>query len=425
MKTRKAQSFLQRLAASRLIEPTRLAQIRTALGDDESAVADSCVRHGLLTRFQVHHLQLGGRHFHVDKYIVVDYLGRGSNSLIFKARHTWWPSRFVALKAFDDRNLHRSPDALARFRREIDILGQLEHPNIVRALDVVHTRRQIYLVLELIAGRDLASVVQQRGPLPVGEAVGYAIQAALGLACAHEHGIVHRDLKPANLLLTCDGIVKVADLGLARFLEAGPSTELTLKGRCLGTPEFMAPEQAEDATEADVRSDIYSLGATLFYLLTAELPLEGSNSAQRLQRLLTAPPRSLLQARPDAPAALVQIVDAMRARLPQKRPGTATEVIDLLRPFARRGAVAEPPRWHNQSRAALIVSILRGEMDLPEAAARHGLATEVLERWRLRFLEGAEQALDPALPEDQSFTEYLRDLHARLGRQAMLIERLR
>ena len=145
--------------------------------------------------------------------------------------------------------------------------------------------------------------------------------------------------------------------------------------------------------------------------------------AQRLQRLLTASPRPLIQARPDAPAALAQVVDAIRARLPQKRPGTATEVIDLLRPFARGGAVAEPPRWDGQSRAALMVAILQGEMDLPEAAARHGLAIEELERWRLRFLEGAEQALDPALPENQSFTEYLRDLHARLGRQAMRSER--
>src|SRR5262249_20716461 len=144
-----------------------------------------------------------------------------------------------------------------------------------------------------VEGRDLAAVVRERGPLPVAEAVGYALQAARGLAYAHGIGVVHRDLKPANLLLTKEGVVQLSDLGLARFCNEGPQADVTLRGECLGTPEFMPPEQAEDASRADVRSDLYSLGATLFFLLTGQLPVRGGNYLHVLQQLLTQPPRPL------------------------------------------------------------------------------------------------------------------------------------
>ena len=425
MKTRRASTFVQRLASSRLIEPARLAQLREALGDDEKALCDYCLLHGLLTRFQARQLRAGARHFHVDKYVVVDYLGRGSNSLVFKARHSLLPGRFVALKTLDCRSLHQSEEVLARFRREISILGRLEHPNVVRALDVIRTRSQLYLVLEYTEGRDLRSLVKERGPLPIEEAVGFAIQAARGLAYAHDNGIIHRDLKPGNLLLTRDGVVKLSDLGLARLFDPNENIELTFKGCCLGTPEFMAPEQAEDASSADARSDIYSLGATLFYLLTAELPFDGSSQFQRLQKMLSAPPASLADALPSAPEGLARIVDRMRSRTPQDRPRSAGEVITLLAPFAGKQVTAAPPAWDARRRAALIRSILQRESDISEAAARHGLHTAEVERWQQRFLEGAEQALDPSLPEDQSFGDYLRDLHARLGTLVMEIEGLK
>lgn len=425
MKTQRAKTFMQRLAASKLLEPARLAQARAAVGDDEKSLIDYFTRQHLLTRFQVRQLKAGARHFQVDKYIVVDYLGRGGNSHVFKARHSLLPGRYVALKTLDCRNLHHSEEALARFRREIEILGRLQHPHIVRALDVLHTRSQHYLVLECIDGRDLGAVVKERGPLPVEEAVDYVIQAARGLDYAHKNGVIHRDLKPANLLLTNDGIVKISDLGLARFFDSHQSTELTVKGCCLGTPEFMAPEQAEDASEADPRSDVYSLGATLFHLLTAELPIEGSSQYQRLQRLLTTPPRALAEARPDVPPALARVVDAMRSREPRQRPASAASVIALLEPFGGDQPTAEPPRWDGRRKAAVILAILQGEMDLPEAAARYALPIAELERWRHRFLEGAEQALDPALPEGRSFADYLRDLHAKLGTQLLEIECLK
>jgi serine/threonine protein kinase len=425
MRTRLKSHFVQRVASSRLIEPSQLAQARAAVGDDENALGQYLLGQGLLTRFQLRQLRAGARHFHVDKYIVVDFLGRGGNSLVLKARHTLLPGRFVALKTLDIRSVHRSDDALARFRREIEILGRMEHPNIVRALDVIRTRTQLYLVLEYVEGRDLASLVKERGPIPVAGAVGYTVQAARGLAYAHAHGVVHRDLKPGNLLVTRDGVVKIADLGLARFYDNELATELTLKGCCLGTPEYMAPEQAEDASAADARSDIFSLGATLFHLLTGELPLGGSSRYHRLQRLLVTPPRSLAESRPDLSAELTTIVDRMRARASCDRPRTAEEVITLLEPFTQATKPAASPRWDGRRRAALVLSIFRGDVDLSEAAARHGISVAKLQRWQQCFLEGAEQALEHETPENRPFSEHFRDLHAKLGEQTLEIEALR
>jgi serine/threonine protein kinase len=389
METGTRTTFVQRLIASQLLDPSAVEAACTAAGGDETALARHLVEHGLLTRFQVRQLHAGATGFRVDKYVVLDCLGRGGNGIVFKARHSLMGNRLVALKTLDNRDLHRSDDALARFRREIDIVTRLDHPNVVRALDVVYTRSQLYLVLEYIEGRDLAGLVRERGPLPVAEAVGYVVQAARGLAYAHKSGVVHRDVKPSNLLLTADGVVKLTDLGLARSAHGEPEEDLTLKGVCLGTPEFMAPEQAADAAAADARSDLYSLGATLFHLLTAQLPVSGNSYLHCLQRLLTAPPRPLRDARPDVPRELAAVVDRMRARHPAARPPTAADVIDLLEPFVHE----DPHAWDARRKVALVLDVLQGRCSPAKVHERWGLAPAELERWQECFLGGAEQAL--------------------------------
>jgi serine/threonine protein kinase len=419
-----AESLSERLVVSRLVDAEQLAEALLAVGEEDDSLLEYLVEKGLLTPFQARQLRAGAKAFHIGNYVVVDYLGRGGNSIVFKARHTLMAQRYVALKTLETRNVHHRDDALARFRREIEILARLNHPNVVRAHDVLRSRTQLYLVLEFIDGCDLGKLVRQRGPLPIPEAVGYAVQAARGLAYAHSCGIIHRDLKPANLLLAQDGVVKLLDLGLARVLSQESESEPTLKGACLGTPEFMAPEQAEDASRADARSDLYSLGATLFHLLTGELPVRGGSYFHRLHQLLIQPPRPLAQAR-QVPPGLAVLVDRLRARDPAERPASAEAVIALLEPFASQDAVDEPSHWSGRRRAALVMEVLQGRMTPAEVSHRHGLTAEEMERWQRRFLEGAEEALDPTLRQDGPAPEVVRNLYAKIGAQAMEIEDLK
>jgi serine/threonine protein kinase len=419
-----ADSLSERLLASRLVAADQLAQAIALVGEEDEPLLDHLVEKGLVTGFQARQLRTGSKTFNLGNYIVVDYLGHGGNSIVLKAQHRLMKQRYVALKTLETRNLHHPDDALTRFRREIEILSRLNHPNVVRAYDVFPSRNQLYLVLEYIDGCDFGKLVRRRGPLPVLEAVGYAVQAARGLAYAHGCGIIHRDLKPANLLLDQDGVVKLSDLGLARILleeEAEPN----LKGACMGTPEFMAPEQAEDASRADARSDLYSLGATLFHLLTGELPVRGGSYMHCLQQLLIEPPRPLAQARPGVPPGLAAVVDRLRARAPAERPATAEEVVVLLEPFALRDASDDPSHWNGQRRAALVMDLLQGRTTPDDIFRQYGLTAEELEHWQRRFLEGAEQALDPAFQRNGAALGPLHDLYAKIGAQAMQIEDLR
>jgi serine/threonine protein kinase len=420
--------FAHRLVKTRLLDAQQVAAAQAVAGDDEEALTRHLIRQGLLTRFQARQLRAGATSFHVDKYVVVDCLGRGGNSVVFKARHVLLPQRYVALKTLDNQDIHRGDEALVRFRREIDIVSSLDHPNIVRAYDVIRTRTQIYLVLEYVEGSDLASLVKSRGRLPVEVAVDYIIQAARGLAYAHRQGVIHRDLKPGNLLLTRDGVVKIADLGLARFHGKADDKEddgLTLKGTALGTPEFMPPEQAEDSSKADQRSDLYSLGASLFHLLSGEMPVTGSSYMHRLQRLLLAPPRPLMEARPDAPGELTVIVDRLRARDPAHRPSSADEVIALLQPFGRTESADDPARWDAEKKAQLVLEVIQGGTNATEACQKHGIAEEELEQWKRSFLDAGQKAFEPAAASDKEHEDQLRNLHARIGAQAMEIETLK
>jgi serine/threonine protein kinase len=411
-------TFAERLAGSRLLTEAQLASARAVAGDDETELGEYLAQKGLLTPFQLRQLRAGATTFFVSHYVVVDRIGRGANSVVYKARHTLMPNRYAALKTIDTQRLHVD-NALARFRREIKIVAALDHPNLVRAYDVVRTRTQTFLVLEYVPGQDLGNLVKERGPLPIGEAVDYAVQAARGLGYAHQCGIVHRDLKPANLLLTPAGVVKLTDLGLARL--PNKDEGLTIPGRCLGTPEFMAPEQAEDASKADERSDLYALGSTLFHLLTGELPVQGNNYMHTLQKLLLVAPRPLIEARPDVPPALADVVDRLRAREPGLRPASAGEVISLLEPFARPAA-GGPRLWDRRRKTAVVLEVLQGRASAEEACAREGLEEAELEHWRQCFLQAGELALDPAAALEE---ERIRDLHAQIGAQAMEIQALK
>ncbi len=270
---------------------------------------------------------------------VLEVLGEGGMGRVYKARHLRL-DRLVAIKVIRPELL-AAPEAVARFLREARATARLCHPNIVTIHDAGEAGGTHFLVMEFVAGTDLATLVRRRGVLSVCRACECVRQAALGLQHAHERGLVHRDIKPSNLLLGEDGTVKLLDLGLARLLpesQAGPDrTELTQAGALMGTPAFLAPEQGLDARAADIRSDIYSLGCTLYHLLTGRPPFTADSPADLLVKHRTAQPKPLAGYRADVPEGLQTVIDTMLARHPADRYQAPAEVAAALAPYA--GAV--------------------------------------------------------------------------------------
>jgi serine/threonine protein kinase len=236
------------------------------------------------------------------------------------------------------------PAILDRFLREIRSAARLHHPNIVTAYAALRLGESLLLAMEYVDGLDLARIVKANGPLPVAHACNYIHQAALGLQHAHEHGMVHRDIKPANLILARAGgrdqraVVKVLDFGLAKVtLEGQRDSELTREGQMLGTPDYIAPEQIRDAQSADTRADIYSLGCTLYYLLTAKAPFKGANLWDIYQAHLSMDAAPLNLARPEVPVELAALVAKMMAKEPGRRFREPKEVAHALKQFFKPG----------------------------------------------------------------------------------------
>jgi len=272
----------------------------------------------------------------LGQYDLLFKLGEGGMGQVFKARHRLM-DQVVALKIIHSSNLNRS-DAVERFHREIRALSKLTHPNIVRAQYADFVDGKHFLVMEYVAGPNLAEVVRDRGPLPVAEACAYIQQTAQGLQHAHEQGLVHRDIKPSNLLLAPGGLVKMLDLGLALIREGPTKTqELTATGQVFGTYDYMAPEQWDDSHGVDIRADLYSLGCTLHYLLTGHPPFAGPEYASAFKKMrahtsLPVPP--IRQARADVPQAAETILDRLLAKEPTKRFGSPAELADALQPIS-------------------------------------------------------------------------------------------
>lgn len=305
----------------------------------------------------------------VRVYKLLAKLGEGGMGAVYKALHTEL-DKVVALKVLPADRL-QDRDAVDRFKREMKAVGKLEHPNIVRATDAGEDAGTHYLVMELIDGVDVAALVKQHGPLPIPAACEIIRQAALGLQYAHQHGLVHRDIKPSNIMLTGFSskargtqrvgftteqlpTVKILDLGLA--LLAGQHherDELTTTGRIMGTVDYMAPEQGSDTHRVDIRADLYSLGATLYKLLTGRAPFEGpqyNSTMKKLTALATQMAQPVRELRPDIPEALAAIVHQLLAKSPNDRPPTPRIVAEQIAPFASTASLAalldrtaEPP----------------------------------------------------------------------------------
>lgn len=274
-------------------------------------------------------------------YEVQEVIGQGGMGVVCRA----WHGRLKRLAAVKFLRPDRiSASRLARFLREMEAVGRFDHPNIVRALDADEAGGYHYLVMEYLSGASLAQVIAD-GPVPVEAACELVRQAAVGMQFAHEQGLVHRDLKPSNLFLTPDGTVKVLDFGLALLREeVVPDERLTSSGEVMGTADFMAPEQGAGGTEVDIRADIYSLGCTLFALLTGQPPYAGPNHRSMYQKVQAHNHASVPSARdrrPDVPAALDAVLVRMLAKSPGNRFATPAQVADALAPFSRREGLAD------------------------------------------------------------------------------------
>ncbi len=270
-------------------------------------------------------------------YRIKKELGRGGMGVVYLA-HNNLMGRDEVLKVMS-RHLVEKPGVLDRFLREIRAVARLRHDNIVAAYSALRLGESIVFAMEYVEGLDLAKMIKAKGPLPVAHACLFVHQAALGLQHAHEEGLVHRDMKPGNLMLSRKGAratVKVLDFGLAKASsEEGLEGALTSQGQALGTPDYIAPEQIMNAPGADIRADIYSLGGTLFHLLTGRPPFQAKTLYDIYQAHISRDADPLNLIRPEVPAELAALVAKMMAKDPNRRFQTPMEVAEALLPFCK------------------------------------------------------------------------------------------
>jgi serine/threonine protein kinase len=275
------------------------------------------------------------------QYDVLRELGRGGMGVVYLARNKLM-DRLEVLKVLNKEMLAK-PGTAERFLREIQSAAKLHHANVVAAYTAIQMGDLLVFAMEFVDGEDLAKLVRTRGPLPVVNACYFAYQAAQGLQHAHERGMIHRDIKPGNLILLREGkkaIVKILDFGLAKVTsETGLDRTLTQQGQMLGTPDYIAPEQTLDAQKADIRADIYSLGCTLYHLLTGNTPFAGNSLFEVLQAHHSVDAKPLNLVRPEVPVELAAVVTKMMAKDPNRRYQTPAEVVQALKPFLKPGGL--------------------------------------------------------------------------------------
>jgi WD40 repeat protein/tRNA A-37 threonylcarbamoyl transferase component Bud32 len=276
-------------------------------------------------------------------YEFLAILGEGGMGIVYKARHRQL-DRIVALKMLRQQ----TPAGLARFRTEASAAARLQHPHIVQVFEVGEYQGRAYLVQEYIAGDSLAQKIAS-GPWPIGDIAQLIRTIASAVHHAHGQGVIHRDLKPANVLITADGIPKIADFGLAK--QVGTDAGQTQSGDLLGTPSYMAPEQAEGRRELDGRVDVYALGAVLYELLTGRPPFKGATTLDTLTQVRDEDPVSIQRLRSDVPQDLCSITLKCLEKQPANRYGTALEMAHDLERFLKSEPIVARPhstfyRWN-------------------------------------------------------------------------------
>lgn len=355
-------AFLEVLGKSGLVEAERLrlfVQQNSSLSSTPRKLAARMVAAGLLTQFQAEQVLLGKhRGFTIGKYRVLERIGSGGHSNVYLGEHRVVKRR-VAIKVLPTAR-SENPAAVARFYREARAAGSLDHPNLVKAQDVDCDHGVHFLIMDYVDGSSLQQIVSRCGPLSIERAAHYIRQAAEGLEAAHAAGLVHRDIKPANILLDRHGLIRVLDLGLARFF-CDNEDPLTLKydgNSVLGTADYVAPEQALNSHEVDRRADIYSLGATFYFVLAGRALFPEGKVTHKLIWHQTRQPTPLRQLRPEVPAELAAVIERMIDKNRERRYQSAAEVVAALAPWTAAPVPppsdAEMPRLSPAVRAALV-----------------------------------------------------------------------
>jgi serine/threonine protein kinase len=355
----KVDNVLEQAARAGLLAD-EVAAARAALPENKressEEVLAELVRRGKLTRFQAGHILKGrAKALVLGSYVLEEPLGQGGMGMVFRARHTMM-ERIAAVKMLPSA-LYKDEQNVKRFLREVKAAAKLVHPNIVQAYDAGSDNGRYFLAMELVDGKTLDKIVKERGRLPVSMAVDYMIQAGQGLAYAHQHNVIHRDIKPANLILGPKNRVQILDMGLARMTDhPGKSVQLTSVDTSMGTIDFMAPEQALELKKADARSDVYSLGCTLYFLIRGDVMFAGAPSTQRMMAHQQQCPPSLCEGRADVPMKLDAVYQRMVAKRPADRyPNVADAISDLQQCLTAKPEMVllQPPAPAANNEAAL------------------------------------------------------------------------
>jgi serine/threonine protein kinase len=358
------ETVLKQLEDSGIVAPGKLENFVPPKAHPKSVeeLVRELVRQKQLTRFQAIEVAKGrAKSLILGGYTLLDKIGAGGMGQVFKAEHRRM-KRIVAIKTLPARTM-KDAAAVARFQREVEAAGKLRHPNIVAADDADEAGGVHFLVMEYVEGTDLSALVKKHGPLPPAKALNYILQAARGLEFAHKKGVVHRDIKPGNLLVDGEGTVKILDMGLARIEAGGDAAtqaELTGTGAVMGTVDYMAPEQAVSTKGVDARADIYSLGCTLYYLLSGQATYGGDTLMAKLLAHRENPIPSL--------AEMLSERDLLSASGGREPPGTDGLQVDAI----FRKMVAKKPEDRYQSMTEVIADlecVIAGEGDPGNLAA--------------------------------------------------------
>ncbi len=323
--------FLADVKKSGLVKKADLERVASTLGpglEDDAAVrlARALIQNGRLTTYQARKILSGAtRGFILGGYRILNALGEGGMGKVYLASHEQTGDK-VAIKVLPPQKAREEANALLRFRREMDLSRRASHPNLARTLDVGSDGDVHFMVLEYIPGESLYDAVKgpRGGPLRVTDAARLFLKVVDGLDAAHAAGIVHRDMKPSNIMITPDGDAKVLDLGLARAL--GDEKPLTRPNIVVGTLDYASPEQLVDPSAADRRSDLYSLGCTIYFTLAGRPPFEGGDMVNKIFKQRMEDPEPLERVARGVPAAFAAVVRKLMNKSPDDRYQTCTEL---------------------------------------------------------------------------------------------------